>query len=174
MKKLTILLLALLGVVVLMSAYIALESESSHHIVEQDPMRGQSIAEVTGIDFDGNTVRIQDELGEYTLVNVWASWCSICMLEHAYLLELSNTQDINIIGINYRDTATSARQVLRDRGNPFLQVVFDPLGDVAMEFGVVGTPETFLIDGSGIILTRFRGALDEAKWNRHFKPLLME
>ncbi|MBM7035915.1 DsbE family thiol:disulfide interchange protein [Vibrio ulleungensis] len=173
MKKLTILLLALLGVVVLMSAYIALEGESSH-IVEQDPMRGQSIIAVSGVDFDGNTVRIQDELGAYTLVNVWASWCSICMQEHAYLLELSNNLDIDIIGINYRDTASAGKQVLRDRGNPFSKILFDPLGDVAMEFGVVGTPETFLIDESGIILTRFRGALDAAKWDRYFKPLLME
>ncbi|NOI67948.1 DsbE family thiol:disulfide interchange protein [Vibrio sp. 99-8-1] len=100
----------------------------------------------------------------YKLLNVWASWCGICKLEHSFLLQL-NRQGVAIYGLNYRDNKKDARKVLVLDGNPYKNVIFDPEGKLALDLGVIGTPETFVIDSNGKIVHRISGVIDQAVWD---------
>lgn len=119
-------------------------------------------------------VRFNQELfhGEVSLLNVWASWCGICKKEHPYLTQLSKNQELNVIGLNYRDDKYAALDVLDQTGNPYKGVIYDPRGELALDLGVYGTPETYLIDHNGTILFRYIGALNDAVWQKHFEPLV--
>lgn len=110
--------------------------------------------------------------GHIVLLNVWASWCSSCSDEQAFLLTLAN--QIPIYGLNYKDSPKEATQWLHDWGNPYKAVAEDAQGKVAIDLGVYGTPETFLIDQHGIIRHRHAGELTAQIWNREFAPLLQQ
>jgi cytochrome c biogenesis protein CcmG/thiol:disulfide interchange protein DsbE len=97
--------------------------------------------------------------GKVSLLNVWASWCAPCAVEHPELVGLAK-QGIPLYGINYKgDTPDAARRFLLRQGNPFLAVGMDLTGMTAIDFGVYGVPETFVIDGSGRIVLRYPGPL---------------
>lgn len=108
--------------------------------------------------------------GKVTLVNFWASWCPPCRAEHPKLLELA--EEHNIIGINFKDTARAASKYLNDDGNPFSGVAFDPQGRTAIDWGVTAPPETFILDGDGMVLYRFAGPLVGSDYEQRFLPEL--
>jgi cytochrome c biogenesis protein CcmG/thiol:disulfide interchange protein DsbE len=110
-----------------------------------------------------------DFMGENYLLNVWASWCAACLDEHDLLLEIKNNNLIKIVGLNYKDTNKNAQEWLAKLGNPYEVVLDDNNGNVAIEFGVYGAPETFLISESGIILHKHIGPI-----NNKFISLLKE
>ncbi len=97
--------------------------------------------------------------GQPYLVNVWASWCAPCLQEHPVLVELAKRKVIRIVGINYKDRPEDARSWLSRHGNPFAAVVADRDGRTAIDFGVYGVPETFLVDAKGVIRFKHIGAL---------------
>ncbi|KAA8597083.1 MULTISPECIES: DsbE family thiol:disulfide interchange protein [Vibrio] len=99
----------------------------------------------------------------YQLVNVWASWCGICKTEHAFLTELRK-KGIPIVGLNYRDNSGTAINVLLSDGNPYSVVISDPQGKLALELGVIGTPETYLVDANGQIIKKLLGVINETVW----------
>ncbi|MEZ9314977.1 DsbE family thiol:disulfide interchange protein [Vibrio lentus] len=101
----------------------------------------------------------------YQLVNVWASWCGICKTEHAFLLELQK-EGIPIVGLNYRDNPGAALNVLSNDGNPYSTVISDPQGKLALELGVIGTPETYLVDAEGQIVKKLLGVINESLWRK--------
>jgi len=107
--------------------------------------------------------------GEVTLVNFWASWCPPCRAEHPKLLELQ-AQGVNIVGINFKDQESAAAGYLRDDGNPFVAVGFDPQGRTAIDWGVTAPPETFILDGEGKVLFRFAGPLVGSDYTQRFLP----
>ncbi|WP_367605624.1 DsbE family thiol:disulfide interchange protein [Legionella sp. W05-934-2] len=109
--------------------------------------------------------------GKWTVLNVWASWCEACSLEHPFLIELGN-QGVNLVGINYKDDEESAKAWLNSYGNPYQAVLFDKRGHVAIDFGVYGSPETFLIDKRGIIRYRHVGILTTDIWQHAFLPII--
>jgi cytochrome c biogenesis protein CcmG/thiol:disulfide interchange protein DsbE len=118
-------------------------------------------------------VRPADYRGQVWLLNVWGTWCPECWREHAFLIHLAE-RGIPIIGLNWRDNRTDALQMLRQLGNPFLQVAFDPHSQAAIEWGVYGAPETFLIDADGIIRARHKGALNASLWQQQFAPFFSQ
>ncbi|MFT3988449.1 DsbE family thiol:disulfide interchange protein [Aestuariivirga sp.] len=97
--------------------------------------------------------------GGVSVVNVWASWCAPCREEHPLLLELAGRKDIHLYGINYKDDAENARRFLGTLGNPFSAIVADVNGRAAVDWGVYGVPETYVIDGQGIIRFKQIGPL---------------
>jgi cytochrome c biogenesis protein CcmG/thiol:disulfide interchange protein DsbE len=99
--------------------------------------------------------------GGVTLVNVWASWCGPCRIEHPLLMELSKRTDIRLVGLNYKDEPENARRFLGTLGQPYAAAVADEAGRAAVDWGVYGVPETFVIDGQGIIRFKFIGPLSE-------------
>ncbi|MGR5062378.1 DsbE family thiol:disulfide interchange protein [Photobacterium sp. DNB22_13_2] len=110
--------------------------------------------------------------GKLQLLNVWASWCAVCKSEHAFLLQLAQQQNMSIIGLNYRDNRQSAMRELAHSGNPYQAVLFDPHGSLALDLGVYGTPESYLIDSNGMIRFRYLGVLDEDVWRQKFVPVI--
>ncbi|SOE16851.1 cytochrome c biogenesis protein CcmG/thiol:disulfide interchange protein DsbE [Hoeflea halophila] len=90
--------------------------------------------------------------GRLSLVNVWASWCVPCRQEHPILLELSRDPRVELVGINYKDKNENALRFLRELGNPFSAVGVDPAGKAAIDWGVYGIPETYLVGPDGTIL----------------------
>lgn len=108
--------------------------------------------------------------GKPVLLNVWATWCPTCRAEHQYLRSLA-AQGIRIVGINYKDDRQKALDWLHGLGNPYAQGVFDGDGMLGLDLGVYGAPETFLIDGKGIIRYRHAGDLNEQVWQQEILPL---
>lgn len=90
--------------------------------------------------------------GKVTLVNVWASWCVPCRAEHPLLMALAQDERINLVGINYKDQTPNALRFLGELGNPYAAVGVDPRGVAAIDWGVYGIPETYLLDRDGKIV----------------------
>ena len=110
--------------------------------------------------------------GEPTVVNVFASWCVECQVEHPLLLALGKEPGIRLYGIDYKDDAASARRFLGRYGNPYARVGADASGRTAIDFGVYGVPETYVISGDGKIAFRHVGPLTETVINNKILPLL--
>lgn len=100
----------------------------------------------------------KDLKGQVTLVNVWASWCFACRQEHETIKQLARS-GMRIIGLNYKDKKQDAQQWLRRLGNPYQAIAADESGRVAIDWGVYGAPETFLVDAQGIIRHKVIGPL---------------
>jgi cytochrome c biogenesis protein CcmG/thiol:disulfide interchange protein DsbE len=110
--------------------------------------------------------------GKVSLLNVWASWCVPCLAEHPQLVELAK-QGVPLYGINYKgDTAEAARRFLTKHGNPFVAVGADETGMTAIDLGVYGVPETFIIDGYGHIVLRYPGPLTAEVIAEKIKPAM--
>jgi cytochrome c biogenesis protein CcmG/thiol:disulfide interchange protein DsbE len=118
------------------------------------------------------TLTEKDMLGNISLVNVWATWCPSCHIEHGYLNYLSSQLGITIYGVNYKDKAPAAQRWLKTKGNPYSFNIFDPQGYLGLDMGVTGAPETYLIDHRGFVRMRFQGPLNETVWQEKFKPMI--
>ena len=109
--------------------------------------------------------------GDIVLLNIWASWCAPCRDEHALLMALAG-QGIAIYGLNYKDAPKAARGFLARLGNPYRKIGVDRTGRVAIDLGVYGVPETFVLDADGTLLTRHVGPLSPEIWNNDILPLI--
>jgi cytochrome c biogenesis protein CcmG, thiol:disulfide interchange protein DsbE len=98
--------------------------------------------------------------GKPYLLNVWGSWCVACAQEHPVLMRLAATGRLPIVGLNWKDERDAALAVLRRGGDPYAAIATDYEGSVAIDFGVYGAPESFLVDGNGTILYKHIGPLD--------------
>jgi cytochrome c biogenesis protein CcmG, thiol:disulfide interchange protein DsbE len=110
--------------------------------------------------------------GKPTIVNVFASWCVPCLQEHPLLMTLAEEPGIRLYGINYKDDPAAARRFLGRYGNPYARAGADASGRVAIDFGVYGVPETYVIAGDGKIAYRHVGPLTEAAINGKILPLM--
>ena len=106
------------------------------------------------------------------LLNVWGSWCGYCQQEHPLLMEIS--KDVPIVGIDYRDKPQNGIAMLERMGNPFILTIDDSRGEFAMQLGVDGAPETYIIDEHGMIRYRHSGYMDRETWLTEIKPKLDE
>lgn len=118
------------------------------------------------IYFSSNQLRNQ-----VILLNVWASWCSACIEEQVFLLQLAR-EGIRIYGLNYKDKTSDALHWLAEWGNPYTLIFQDRKGKVAIDLGVYGAPETFLIDKKGIIRYRHAGIMTQSVWLKEILPLM--
>lgn len=109
-------------------------------------------------------------IGKPLLLNVWATWCPTCRAEHRFLNMLA-AQGVRIVGMNYKDDRVKAVDWLKELGNPYAMSLFDGNGMLGLDLGVYGAPETFLIDGRGIICYRHAGDLNMQVWQETLKPL---
>ena len=95
----------------------------------------------------------------FTIINIWASWCIPCKLEHQNLMKLSKIEDLTIVGLNYKDKTKNAKKFINDLGNPFHEILTDPDGTISIQLGAYGVPETFLINRESEILKKYIGQL---------------
>ena len=111
-------------------------------------------------------------LREPVLVNIWSSWCAPCQIEHEFLMEMSSVNNIKIFGINYKDDNQDALRVLKLNGNPFYAIGRDEDGTQAINLGVYGVPETFIIDANGNIRYKHVGPILEYDMKNTILPIL--
>ncbi len=105
------------------------------------------------------------------LVNYWASWCAPCRIEHPILMELA-ADGIPVYGINYKDNANNALGFLAELGNPYAAMGADAAGRTALDWGVYGVPETYVIDGDGVIRLRFAGPVTREIFEARIRPAI--
>ena len=125
-------------------------------------------------DLSGNKIdRSVFTDNEYKLINVWATWCINCKLEHGFLMYLKQ-ENFKIIGLNYKDNIEKANKWLVQFGNPYKKNIFDQKGELGFELGVAGAPETYLVNKQNKILYKHIGIMNEDIWNQKFLPLINE
>jgi cytochrome c biogenesis protein CcmG/thiol:disulfide interchange protein DsbE len=110
--------------------------------------------------------------GEASVVNFWASWCLPCVEEHPLLMELKRRTGVDLYGINYKDQTAAARRFLGRYGNPFKAVGVDGNGRAAIEWGVYGMPETFVVNGEGRIVYKHVGPISPEALEQKLVPAL--
>ena len=108
--------------------------------------------------------------GHVSLLNVWASWCISCQFEHPELMKIARTQIVSMYGLDYKDNPNDARALLHQHGNPYQSIGNDEKGDVAINFGVYGTPESFLIDQQSVIRYKHIGPITNIVWMHDLLP----
>ncbi|MGA1833138.1 DsbE family thiol:disulfide interchange protein [Rhizobium wenxiniae] len=121
-----------------------------------------------------NTAALTDAAvkGKLTLVNVFASWCVPCRQEHPILKQLANDSRLNIVGINYKDRNDNALRFLGELGNPYKAIGVDPNGKAAIDWGVYGIPESYLVGPDGTILYKKVGPFDERSLTQQLLPAI--
>lgn len=121
-----------------------------------------------------SVVSSKDYDGRVALLNVWATWCVGCREEHEFLYELSESGTVPIYGLNWRDEREAALDWLERLGDPYEASAYDYDGQVAVEWGVYGAPETFLLDRDGTVLHKHVGPLTVSHWRSDFLPIIKQ
>lgn len=120
------------------------------------------------------TITVEDLKGEVALVNVWATWCANCLIEHPELMRIANEEGVPIYGINYNDDPVKARQWLQRHGDAYRFTMVDQEGKLGIDLGIYGAPETFLIDANGVIQFKQVGVVTPDLWRQTLKPLIAQ
>jgi cytochrome c biogenesis protein CcmG, thiol:disulfide interchange protein DsbE len=115
-----------------------------------------------------------DMKGRVWVMNVWAPWCVSCRQEHPVLMSLAQSQAVPIVGLNWKDKDREAAALLAQHGSPYFAVPDDLSGKVGIDYGVTGTPETYIIDKAGIVQLKHVGPIDGEVWKTKFEPKLKE
>lgn len=112
--------------------------------------------------------------GKTWMLNVWAPWCVSCRQEHPLLMQIAQSGRIPIVGLNWKDKDREAASLLTRTGSPYVAVPEDLDGRVGIDYGVTGTPETYLIDQAGIVRLKHIGPISPEVWKTKFEPKLKE
>ena len=120
-------------------------------------------------DLDGNPIPFKSLIEGKVLLNVWASWCITCLVEHPFLKSITESKDVKLVGINYKDQSFNAKTYLEKNGNPYKYSIFDLSGNISLRLGVTGAPETFLVIDGEIVSHRI-GEVNLEVWNEKFAP----
>ena len=146
-------------------------------LTEEDSYPGADYSNFNVPKFEIQNLAQDDLINEATLegsyiLNVWASWCITCLVEHPYLMELDK-KGVNIVGLNYKDEKIDALNWLEKYGNPYELIIHDLKGTLALDLGVTGAPETFLID-DGRVVAHYQGEVNKRIWRDVFQPIISE
>ncbi|GAB3660469.1 DsbE family thiol:disulfide interchange protein [Ramlibacter alkalitolerans] len=114
----------------------------------------------------------QDMKGQVWMLNVYASWCVACRVEHPLLVEIAKSNAVPLIGLNYKDKREDALKMLEQQGNPYTLSAYDLDGRVGIDFGVYGVPETFIIDKNGVIRHKQIGPITPEALKDEILPLI--
>lgn len=125
---------------------------------------------LTDVNDPSRIVNNADLKGQVYVLNVWGTWCAACRQEHEELLAIAQQNVVPIIGLVYMDQREKAQQWLRQLGNPYAAVAFDTDGRTAIDWGVYGAPETFLVDGEGRVVFKFISPMTPDVWATEFLP----
>lgn len=135
---------------------------------------GQPLPHFSLPTLDGQALVTEQQLsGQVFLLNIWATWCSACKVEHPVLTRLA-AQGVAIYGVNYKDDPVAARHWLEAFSNPYRLNIQDAQGQLGLDLGVYGAPETFLIDKHGVIRHKWVGVLTDQVWSEQFSTPYQE
>jgi cytochrome c biogenesis protein CcmG, thiol:disulfide interchange protein DsbE len=149
-----------LGLFIILVGLLAIGLKQDPRLVPS-PLIGKPAPELNlpRLTGEGAPLLRQDLLGKVTLVNVWASWCVACRDEHAILLRLARERTLPILGLNYKDRREDALAWLATFGDPYTDIAFDTEGRAAIDWGVYGVPESFVVGPEGVIHYKHVGPL---------------
>ena len=139
--------------------YIGLDKPNFY---KPEEVKNKSLEEFTSTElFSNKQFNSKDiiEKNNFTLINIWSSWCIPCRSEHAILMDLSEKTDLNIIGLNYKDKKNNAIKFLDELGDPFSKNLIDPNGIISISLGAYGVPESFLLNNKSKIIKKYIGPL---------------
>ena len=140
------------------------------------PLIGKPVPEFSlpRLQAPADTITQTDLRGQVSLLNVWATWCPSCRAEHGVLVNLARTTDVPIYGLDWKDERPKALEWLRRLGDPYVANAFDEVGRTAIDLGVYGAPETFVIDAQGVIRYKHAGALTDQLVQEEILPLVAQ
>ncbi len=124
--------------------------------------------------FDENKIVTEKDIQGPALINVFASWCPSCYVEHPYLMKLNDTKSVRIYGLNYKDKRQAGLKFINDLGNAYEFILFDDNGRLGIDLGVYGAPETFVVNAKNEIVYRHVGVVDEKVWLNILKPKMTD
>jgi len=148
--------------------------------LERDPTRIPSVLidkplpefDLPALEGFENGFSSRDLSGRVALINIFGSWCASCIIEHPVLMKMAAEGDVLIAGIDWKDPPGAGSKWLADNGNPYDLIGADFAGKTAIDLGVTGAPETFVIDKNGRIRHKVTGPIDERLWREELKPLI--
>ena len=148
--------------------YISLKRDTNYNT---SSLINKDTPEFEIISFDGSKYFTRDDIkkNNYTLINFWASWCAPCKIEHPILMKLSQTKNLVILGINFKDKEPQAKIFLSELGNPYDLLAKDKNGKHSVKFGIYGIPESILINKELMIIQKFVGPLSVDDYNNIIK-----
>lgn len=159
-KKYKILILGATTVIIFILFLKALNTDK---VYQPNQMVNKKIPEIILEDFNNKNSKIEQNIfsqRDFVLINIWASWCVPCLIEHPFLMSLKNKNKIDIIGINYKDETTNAQNFLKKYGNPYSRIGVDKKGEVTIQLGAYGVPETYVLK-KGLIIFKHIGPINE-------------
>ena len=169
-----VLLIAPLMIFVILGAYFAVG-------LTRDPSRIPSVLidkplpafDLPALEGYGNGFSTRDIEGRVALINVFGSWCAGCKIEHPLLMKIAASGEALIVGVDWKDPPGAGERWLEENGNPYAFVGADRGGRTAIDFGVTGAPETFVVDKKGRIRYKHVGVIDERVWLERLRPLVI-
>lgn len=163
-----------LGVFLVLVGFLAVgfKLEDPHRL--PSAMIDQPIADFSLSDLKEPDKKITnaDLKGQVSLVNVWATWCPNCLVEHPELMRISKEEDVRIIGVNYNDERDKALAWLKRHDNPYAFNIMDNEGKLGINLGVYGAPETYVVDANGVVRYRHVGVVSRKVWEEDLEPLV--
>ena len=160
-------IMVLLVLAVLLGRGLQLDPHKLESVRIGKPAPHMLLQTLDGYQFDSEALK-----GQVWVLNVFASWCSACVIEHPRLLQIGKQDRVPLIGLAYKDKSSDTSAWLQQHGNPYQQVALDIDGRVGIEYGVYGVPETFVIDAEGIVRLRHAGPIDDRFFAQQVEPLL--
>lgn len=173
MRWMPLLVVAVLGVLLTAGVWM---SRDPHREALPSPLIGKPAPafELPVLHEAGRLFGTKDLLGAPYLLNVWGSWCPACRDEHPVLTRFAETKRVRVVGFNWNDEHADAMRWLEEFGNPYWIVVADRDSTVTIDWGIYGAPETFLVDGKGIVRWKFVGPLTDEVIAEQLLPKLAE
>ena len=168
MQKIIKIIILLIFIFVIGIFYISLTRDTNYNTAN---LINKETPEFKIISFDDSNFYTKDDIkkNNYTLINFWASWCAPCKIEHPILMKLSQTKNLVILGINFKDKEIQAKTFLNELGNPYDLLAKDKNGKQSVRFGVYGIPESILINKDLMIIQKFVGPLSFEDYNNIIK-----
>ena len=154
---------------------ILLQGLNNNNFYQPNKIINQKISNFSSLElFSNKKVFFEDILknNEYTILNIWSSWCLPCRDEHKYMMKISNFSNVNLVGLNYKDKKINAKKFIKDFSNPYNIILIDRDGTKAIELGAYGVPETYIIKNSNKkIIKKYIGPISQKKLNEIKKIL---
>ena len=168
MQKIIKIIILFIFLFVICIFYVSLKRETNYNTTG---LINKEIPEFQIISFDESNSYTRDDIkkNNYTLINFWASWCAPCKIEHPILMKLSETKNLMILGINFKDKEPQAKTFLSELGNPYDLLSKDENGKQSVKFGIYGIPESILINKELMIIEKFIGPLSIDDYNNIIK-----